>query len=670
MNNLLSWCKKIDWRAFFWMFFYFFLFFLLVRASFSYLDPDFGWHLRVGEEIAKTGLVPSTNHYNYTYTGDWVDHEWLSNFLLFKVYNAYGYSALVYGFAALIILVLVILNIWFRRRRPDIPFGIIAGLQFFGVAASLPHFGVRIQEFGLLFLLLLLIIIDGYERRLRWRALLLLPPFFYIWSCLHGSFLIGFFLLAFWLSLKVAEKILACLFARFWPKRRLDFLRLLKTRHLFIFSGAALLSFVATLFTPYKLNLYSFLGGYRNNFYMSHIQEWLSQFSFPLQYRQLAYLALAVLMFLFYIYYWRRGNKMSRSDGQEAPLGYQKIPPGGQESSSGYQGALIADPALRPPDLWSLALAVLFIFLSFKSRRHFPLMFIATFAFLAETGRGLLEELKLGPLFGWLSALSNRPKKINNEQYQNQSGQAEQGGQNEHDEKKQYQETTEQTERTEQKKRRLNRWLKIYLLFCLFLVGLFQWTLVRPINDPFRSFCDEYPCAAVDFLKSRSTAAEETGRLFNDYSWGGYLIGVWPEKQLFIDGRLPQVEFAGQTFLEEYYEFFKRPNEVLSADGFQISASGAQAGGDDQANDGSKKVSFSRIKNKLEQYQITSVLLPTKDEQLEFKNWEKKFFMISDEELRTRNYLREYLDAAGEFQEPEWNLIYADETAVIYERKE
>ena len=32
-------------------------------------------------------------------------------------------------------------------------------------------------------------------------------------------------------------------------------------------------------------------------------------------------------------------------------------------------------------------------------------------------------------------------------------------------------------------------------------------------------------------------------KIFNNYGWGGYLIRVWPEKELFIDGRLPQYQY-------------------------------------------------------------------------------------------------------------------------------
>ena len=529
--------RKIRFYHIFWVFFYFFLFCLLWHGALSYLDPDLGWHLQVGKEIARTGAVPSLNHYNYTFTGSWVDHEWLSNFLLYFSYSHFGYLATAAGFALLIIAVLILLNIWVRRVWPAASPGIIAFFQIIGVIASLPHFGVRIQEVGLLFLLGLLIIIADYNKKRRWRVLLFLPPLMYLWACLHASFLIGFFLLGAWVAVKLVEKILV----RFWPKPWWDFSTVLNFREIAIFTGVAVLSLTVTLFTPYKLSLYSFLSGYQDSFYKLHIQEWLSQFSFPFHYSQLIYLAFAVLGVGLYIYH---------ALGREK---YFKI------------------------DLWTLFLAVLFIGLSFESRRHFPLMFVATFILLVAVYSVIFR----------LPAID--------------------GG-----------------------KWRLMSWLKIYLLVCLLLAAVYQLTQTKFITDPFQSFCADYPCGAVKFLESRPSYNQLN--IFNDYGWGGYLIWTLPERQLFIDGRLPQVEFAGHTFLAEYLEFFKPGGQIIK---------------------------------KINQYDVKLILIPAKDQEVKAARWEKFIFGIKDEELKVHNYLRDYLLSA-----PDWQPVYYDQTAIIYVKKD
>ena len=56
---------------------------LLFLCVFSYnftipTDIDFWWHLKTGELIATTGVIPTTDPFSYTVPGrPWVAHEWL-----------------------------------------------------------------------------------------------------------------------------------------------------------------------------------------------------------------------------------------------------------------------------------------------------------------------------------------------------------------------------------------------------------------------------------------------------------------------------------------------------------------------------------------------------------------------------------------------------------------
>jgi len=525
--------KYGKWSKVILIFFYIFIFFLLLRNSFNYLDPDLGWHLKVGEEIAQSRLVPDINNYNYVFSGHWVDHEWLSNFIVYQIYNNFGYLALSVFFAAVMVLLLILLNREARRRYPSVALGFILVLETWGVVASLPHLGVRIQELGILFVVLLLLIINNYSRRLDWRLLLFLPPLFYLWASLHASFLLGLGLLAAWMGIKIFERIIR----RFPLFSRLNFFEVLSNRHILFFCGASVLSIGATLLTPYHVKLYSFLKDYQSDFYRSHIQEWLSQFSFPFTYWQLAYLAFVVLSLSLYIYYVRRRKILSIN-------------------------------------IWNLFLLLFFVFLSFQSRRHFPLMFVATFWFMLE-----IQALV------WPVIPNKKPLSY-------------------------------------------NAWLSVYLLTCLLLVTTFQITQTNFSNRPFQSFCKDYPYESVEFLKNHREY--DDARLFNHYAWGGYLIWTWPERKTFIDGRLPQVPLAGHTYLEEYYEFFKKDGQI----------------GD-----------------KLNQYDIALVLLPAQDKNLTAKPWEKFLFMITDEELVAHNYLRDYLQSSSN-----WQILHSDQAAVVYGR--
>jgi hypothetical protein len=54
-----------------------------------------------------------------------------------------------------------------------------------------------------------------------------------------------------------------------------------------------------------------------------------------------------------------------------------------------------------------------------------------------------------------------------------------------------------------------------------------------------------FPVAAVE----RARAAGLTGRLFNEFEWGGYVLYAWPEQRVFIDG---QTDFYGEDLAKTY----------------------------------------------------------------------------------------------------------------------
>lgn len=149
-------------------------------------------------------------------------------------------------------------------------------------------------------------------------------------------------------------------------------------------------------------------------------------------------------------------------------------------------------------------------------------------------------------------------------------------------------------------------------------------------QDNIRDFCDiKYPCAALDYLKSRPETKD--WRLFNEYAWGGFLLWSYPEKQVFIDGRMPQAVFGQHTVLEEYFVLRSATTEPGKV---------------------------------LDSYNIRLVWLRTESKNLSLKTWEKFFFQINDADLSNPDKLRLYLDST-----PEWRLVFSDKLSLIYERQ-
>ena len=54
-----------------------------VGARFNLLDPDTWWHMKVGEQILRTGSWPTADSYSFTASGmPWIAYEWLGEVVM------------------------------------------------------------------------------------------------------------------------------------------------------------------------------------------------------------------------------------------------------------------------------------------------------------------------------------------------------------------------------------------------------------------------------------------------------------------------------------------------------------------------------------------------------------------------------------------------------------
>jgi len=535
---------KISFKIAFALLFYGCLFIFLFAHSFSYLDPDFGWHLKMGEEILASRQVPHFEHYDYTIEGKrWVDHEWLANVGMFWIYSQFGYVAESAVFSLLVIAVLVLMhhfvNRYFLQGKTGGTFFIFL-FQILGITAAIGHLGVRVQEIALLALVALLFIMEHFKKHRKWQILIWFVPLFYLWASAHGSFLIGIAILVGW--------ILFHSFALLVHKNK-NISRLRPFLNFSIFSQSSILhfsiwsifAFAATLLTPYYGELYSYLGDWSDRYYATHIQEWLTPFSPPIAYWQVLYLAIFILAIWLFV----------TLNDPKKPLGL---------------------------DLWYLCLSALFFGLAVRSMRHFPLFFIVSFPIIV-------------PFFASFTYL---PK--------NAMG---------------------------KEKKAVIYVFRFAISSLIVLIGAYCLAKVELVHDPFRGYFSDYPCQAVDYLKN--SPADTNLKLFNEYNWGGYLIWAWPEKKLFVDGRMPQFRLAENTLLEEYHNFFD-PD---------------------------------LIEEKLNAYGIEAVLVSVKDQPNKLDWFERRFLILNYSAGKKNSMvLRKYLEKSPLFEK-----VYADETAAVYRRK-
>jgi hypothetical protein len=86
--------------------------------------------------------------------------------------------------------------------------------------------------------------------------------------------------------------------------------------------------------------------------------------------------------------------------------------------------------------------------------------------------------------------------------------------------------------------------LNVLLLICV-PVGLCVANVAKVVAKQTTIEAETYPAAAVEFLR----AHPQSGAIYNDYGWGGYLIWkLYPQREVYIDGR---ADVYGDAFMEE-----------------------------------------------------------------------------------------------------------------------
>lgn len=237
---------------------------LFTMAARNVTDPDVWWHLRTGQLMAQTHAVFHTDPYSFTRFGQpWIDHEWLSQILMFGLYRLAGWSGLMVGFAAVIAAAFLVV-FW---RCPGRPY--VAGvITLLGAFASAPCWGVRPQMLTLLLASVLLLILErSYERpKLLWWT----PGLMLLWVNLHAGYALGIALMALFL---VGDGLdLAFGFAALGSQG--DSARRLRFR---ILAAVIVVSGAVVVVNPYGTAMYTYpLQTLRSRAMQSYISEWMS----------------------------------------------------------------------------------------------------------------------------------------------------------------------------------------------------------------------------------------------------------------------------------------------------------------------------------------------------------------------------------------------------------
>ncbi|HEY1462569.1 MAG TPA: hypothetical protein VGF44_04045 [Terriglobales bacterium] len=166
---------------------------LFAMAARPVTDPDVWWHLKTGELILHTHHIFRADPYSFTRAGQlWVNHEWLSEVLLFAIYRVTGFTGLIILFAAI-----TAGAFFLAYRRCSGPAYLAALFTVWGAAACASIWGVRPQILSLLLTSIFLLVLD--RSFLRPRLLWWLPPLTLLWVNLHAGYALGIALIGLFL---------------------------------------------------------------------------------------------------------------------------------------------------------------------------------------------------------------------------------------------------------------------------------------------------------------------------------------------------------------------------------------------------------------------------------------------------------------------------------------
>jgi len=166
---------------------------LFTMAARGITDPDVWWHLRTGQLILQNHGLFHTDPYSFTRFGQaWINHEWLSEVLLFSLYRVAGFGGLIVVFAVGIAATFLLVFL----RSSGRPY-LASLMTLWGAVASAPSWGVRPQMFSLLLASIFLVLLEASEHRpklLWWTA-----PLMLLWVNLHAGYAIGLAFIALFL---------------------------------------------------------------------------------------------------------------------------------------------------------------------------------------------------------------------------------------------------------------------------------------------------------------------------------------------------------------------------------------------------------------------------------------------------------------------------------------
>ncbi len=185
-SRLIAWLAP-DLALTFALITLFAMFFLFGGATGLFRDPETGWHIRNGERILATGVLPHADPYSFSKPGQpWVAWEWGADVMMGAAYRISGLAgvALMFGLS-----IGAAVWMWFRLNRAAGGNFLLACLFFVPMLPTTTlHWLARPHIFSWLFLLGTVWFCERMPDRVGWRHFALTAVAVAVWANLHASF--------------------------------------------------------------------------------------------------------------------------------------------------------------------------------------------------------------------------------------------------------------------------------------------------------------------------------------------------------------------------------------------------------------------------------------------------------------------------------------------------
>lgn len=193
--------------VFFYISLFLLCFFLTLKDN--VIDNDLWSRLIMGHHVFMYGSPMKHDIVSYTPVHNWIDHEWLSSFVIFTVLKYFGSSALVFFNAFLYFLSVVFCDLALVQKNNEFfyKYKIIYLFIFFIFLNSILYMhSLRCQNFSFVFYPLLIILLERYRNNNSSSAVFFVVPLMLLWLNMHGASMYGIGIIFIYLICSIFQK--------------------------------------------------------------------------------------------------------------------------------------------------------------------------------------------------------------------------------------------------------------------------------------------------------------------------------------------------------------------------------------------------------------------------------------------------------------------------------